>query len=250
MPFIVELTDGSRCRPRRVGLLVRALSVITVGAGFDRPVSVQVDPGSGVGDLANRCDCPAWVVCDLVRLVVCRDRVRLGGALKEGQCAGGLSTRYVVCFRYNRLLHGRVFVEEGSSSMSGGVLAWLVVNRVANVAGTVVVAWVGGRVDDVAPLLSTFALLELLELFELVSSSSSDCCTGRVGLLELILEGRSDAVAVAELKKVSKANVDLIAQLNVESQNATCREDELSVVQSEVQGLKKIVANKDRKLRD
>eukprot|EP00808_Paulinella_micropora_P029720 g9535.t1 len=32
--------------------------------------------------------------------------------------------------------------------------------------------------------------------------------------------------------------------------NATCREDELSVVQSEVQGLKKIVANKDRKLRD
>eukprot|EP00808_Paulinella_micropora_P029131 g49640.t1 len=70
----------------------------------------------------------------------------------------------------------------------------LVVNSVANVAGTVV----AGRVDDVqlAPLPSTSALLELLELFELVSSSSSDCCTGRVGLLELILEGRSDAVAV------------------------------------------------------
>eukprot|EP00808_Paulinella_micropora_P001945 g48869.t1 len=187
------------------------MRVSLTGAGFDEPVSVEVDSGSGFGDLANRCDGPAWVVWDGVSLVVCRGRVRLGGALKEGQCAGGVNELN----RYSRLLHGRMFVE-GSSSMSGGVssvaLAWLVgrsmrrrsgrcpgsvqVRRVANIAGTVVAAWVGGRVDDAAPLPSTPALLELLELFELVSSSSSDCCTGRVVLLELILEGCSDAVAV------------------------------------------------------
>eukprot|EP00808_Paulinella_micropora_P005297 g44306.t1 len=59
----------------------------TFGAGFDEPVSVEVDSGSGVGDLANRCDGPAWIVWDGVRLVVCRARVRLGGLVRRMKCS-------------------------------------------------------------------------------------------------------------------------------------------------------------------
>eukprot|EP00808_Paulinella_micropora_P027713 g52122.t1 len=288
MPFVVELTDGPCRRPgspfrwilnekavvvvltRRTVVMLLCVAtrrlvsssllvvdgrmrVSLTGAGFDEPVSVEVDSGSGVGDLANRCDGPAGCVerrpvrrrlvggvkgpvrsPDAVAVMRCpfyRRRCLLRETVESVPSApsrqGVRGRRFVVDVRWGLQrcvgLVGRSFDASKVGvrvrfRLEGRFRMWhsapvcrafevevyiavedldgAEVNWVANVAGIVVVAWVGGRVDDAAPLPSTSALLELLELFELVSSSSSDCCTGRVVFLELILEGRSDAVAV------------------------------------------------------
>eukprot|EP00808_Paulinella_micropora_P012186 g54095.t1 len=98
VPFIVELTNGPCRRPDGDVLGFTSSDSVpvwqclncsdaTFGAGFDEPVSVEVDSGSGAGDLANRCDGPAWVVCDGVRLVVGRARARLGGLVRRMKCS-------------------------------------------------------------------------------------------------------------------------------------------------------------------